>query len=237
MTDSTNIAQTVTPAEARAIAKEAYIYGYPMVDNYRILYAYFADPNNPAFKAPWNQLRNISRVYTPEDKAIQTPNSDTPYSMIGMDLRAEPLVLTVPAIKEGRYFSAQFIDLYTHNFAYVGSRATGNDGGSFLIAGPGWEGQAPQGITSVIRSETELTFVIFRTQLFNPDDLDNVKKVQDGYRVQTLSEFLGKPAPPAAPKIDFMRPLTPDEQRTSLDFFNELNSCCSSARRTHLRRN
>ena len=210
--------------EARAIAKEAYIYGYPMVDNYRILYAYFADPNNPEFKAPWNQLRNIPRVYTSEDKAVQTPNSDTPYSMVGMDLRAEPLVLTVPAIEEPRYFSAQFIDLYTYNFAYVGSRATGNDGGSFLIAGPGWEGQAPQGITSVIRSETELILVIFRTQLFNPDDLDNVKKVQDGYRVQTLSEFLGKPAPAAAPKIDFMRPLTPDEQRTSFDyFFNELN--------------
>ena len=209
--------------EARAIAKEAYIYGYPMVDNYRILYAYFADPNNPEFKAPWNQLRNIARVYTPEDKAIQTPNSDTPYSMVGMDLRAEPLVLTVPAIEEPRYFSAQFIDLYTHNFAYVGSRATGNDGGSFLIAASGWEGQAPQGITSVIWSETELILVVFRTQLFDPDDLENVKKVQDGYRVQTLSEFLGEPAPAAAPKIDFMRPLTPEEQRTSLDFFNELN--------------
>jgi hypothetical protein len=223
MTESTNSVQTVTPAEARAIAKEAYIYGFPMVDNYRIQYAYFADPNNPEFKAPWNRLQNIPRVYTPEDKAIQTPNSDTPYSFVGMDLRAEPLVLTVPAIEKDRYFSVQFIDYYTHNFAYVGSRTTGNDGGSFLIAGPGWEGQAPQGIASVIRSETELIFLGIRTQLFNPDDLDNVKTVQAGYKVQTLSEFLGKPAPAAAPKINFMRPLTPDEQRTSLDFFNELN--------------
>ena len=74
-------AADVTPAEARAIAKEAYIYGYPMVDGYRIQHAYFVDTKSPEYKAPWNQLVNIPRVYTPDDKAMQTPNSDTPYSM------------------------------------------------------------------------------------------------------------------------------------------------------------
>src|SRR5262249_2892663 len=67
----------VSPAEARAIAKEAYIYGFPMVDGYRIQYAYFVDRNNPEFKAPWNQIRNVPRVFTSDDKAVQTPNSDT----------------------------------------------------------------------------------------------------------------------------------------------------------------
>src|SRR5688500_1064695 len=145
----------VTPAEARAIAKEAYIYGFPMVDNYRIQYSYFVDRKNPEYKAPWNQIRNIPRVFTPDDKAIQTPNSDTPYSFVGMDLRAEPMVLTVPAIEKGRYFSVQLIDAYTHNFDYIGSRATGNDGGSFLIAGPDWKGATPTGVKKVIRSETQ----------------------------------------------------------------------------------
>jgi hypothetical protein len=99
-------AQTsVTPAEARAIAKEAYIYGFPMVDHYRIQYSYFQDRNDPNYKTPWNHLINIPRVYTPEDTAIQTPNSDTPYSFIGMDLRAEPMVITVPQIDKKRYFS------------------------------------------------------------------------------------------------------------------------------------
>ncbi len=68
----------LSAADARAIAKEAYIYGYPMVDNYRVQYAYFVNQQSPEYKAPWNELRNIPRVYTPEDKAIQTPNSDTP---------------------------------------------------------------------------------------------------------------------------------------------------------------
>ena len=217
-------AQTsVTPAEARAIAREAYVYGFPMVDSYRIQYAYFFDSQSPEFKAPWNRIVNTPRVYTPADTAIQTPNSDTPYSFVGMDLRAEPVVLTVPRIEKERYFSIQLIDAYTFNFAYVGSRATGNDGGSYLIAGPHWKGDLPKGVTKVIRSETEFVFALYRTQLFNPGDLDNVMNVQAGYKAQTLSEFLGAPAPAAAPVIDFIKPLTPAEEKTSSQFFNILN--------------
>ena len=213
----------ITPAEARAIAKEAYIYGSPMVDGYRIQYTYFVNRESPEFKAPWNQLKNIPRVFTPDDKAVQTPNSDTPYSMIGVDLRAEPIVLTVPAIEKERYYSIQIIDLYTHNFGYIGSRATGNEAGSFLIAGPDWKGTTPKGVKQVIRSETELLIAIYRTQVFNPGDLDNVKKVQAAYKAQTLSEFLGQPAPKPAPAIDFIKPLTPEEQKTSPEFFNILS--------------
>ena len=218
------LAQTsVSPEEARAIAKDAYIYGFPMVDNYRIEHAYFVDTKNPEFKGPWNHLVNIPRVYTPADTAIQTPNSDTPYSMIGLDLRAEPMVLTVPPIEKDRYFSIQLIDAYTFNFDYIGSRATGNDGGSFVIAGPGWKGEMPKGVKKVIRSETELLIAAYRTQLFNPGDLDNVKKIQAGYKAEPLSAFLGQPSPKAAPAIDFIKPLTPDEEKTSLEFFNVLN--------------
>jgi hypothetical protein len=217
-------AQTnVTPAEARAIAKDAYIYGFPLVDSYRIQYGYFVDRQNPEFKASWNQIVNTPRVYTPADKAIQTPNSDTPYSWLGMDLRAEPIVLTVPSIEKERYFTVQLIDAYTFNFAYIGSRSTGNGGGSFLIAGPNWKGGLPKGVKEVIRSETELVLAAFRTQLFNPGDLDNVKKVQAGYKAQTLSAFLGTAAPKAAPVIDFIKPLTPAEEKTSAQFFSILN--------------
>src|SRR5690606_1111242 len=112
---------------------------------------------------------------------------------------------------------------YTFNFAYVGSRATGNEAGSFLIAGPNWKGEKPEGIKEVIRSETDFDMVLFRTQLFNPADLDNVKKIQAGYKVQPLSAFLGTPAPAAAPAVDWARPLTQEEEKTSLEFFNVLN--------------
>jgi hypothetical protein len=217
-------AQTsVSPDEARAIAKEAYIYGFPMVDSYRIQHAYFVDAGNPEYKGPWNQIVNIPRVYTPADMAIQTPNSDTPYSFAGLDLRAEPIVLTVSVIEKNRYFSVQLIDAYTFNFAYIGSRTTGNDGGRFLIAGPNWKGEKPKGVTKVIRSETEFVLAGYRTQLFNPGDLDNVKKVQAGYKVEPVSAFLGQPAPAPAPAVDFIKPLTPEAQKTSPQLFNILN--------------
>ena len=86
------------------------------------------------------------------------------------------------------------------------------------------------GITWVIRSETEFAFVLYRTQLFNSGDIENVKKIQAGYKVQTLSEFLGKPGPAAPPAVDFMKPLTAEEERTSLEFFNVLISFFSFAR-------
>ena len=168
-----------------------------MVDNYRVQYAYFVNKQDPEYKGGWNEIHNTARVYTPEDKAIQTPNSDTPYSAVGADLRAEPLVLTVPPIEQDRYYSLQFVDGYTYNFAYVGSRTTGNGGGKYLLAGPNWKGEKPEGINEVIRSDTDLAFVLYRTQLFGPSDLDSVKKVQAGYQVTPLSVFLNQPAPAA----------------------------------------
>lgn len=220
---SMNAAQGASLEEVRAIAKEAYTYGFPVVDNYRVQYSYFVDAADPEYKTGWNQIFNNARVYTPDDKAIQTPNSDTPYSYVGADLRAEPLVLSVPAMDKNRFYHLQFIDQYTHNFAYVGTRTTGNDAGTFLLAGPRWQGEAPAGVELVIKSETDFAFILYRTQLFDPSDIGNVKKIQAGYKVQTLSSFLGQAAPPAAPAIDFIKPLTVTEQRTSLEFFNVLN--------------
>ena len=213
----------ITPAEARTIAKDAYIYGFPLVDSYRIQYDYFVDNKGPEFKAPWGQIANTPRVYTPADTAIQTPNADTPYSWLGLDLRTEPFVLTVPEVEKKRYYSIQFTDAYTFNIDYAGSRATGNDAANFLVVGPGWKGETPKGIKKVIRSETDILMPIYRVQLFEPDDIDNVKKVQAGFKVEPLSSFLGKPAPKAAPAIDFIKPLTKETQRTSLEFFNILN--------------
>src|ERR1700677_4956447 len=214
---------SVSPEEARKIAKEAYVYGFPLVDSYRIQYDYFVDSKGPEFKAPWGQIANTPRVYTPADTAIQAPNSDTPYSWLGLDLRTEPFVLTVPEVEKNRYYSIQFTDAYTFNIDYAGTSTTGNDAANLLVVGPSWKGETPKGIKKVIRSETDILMPIYRVQLFNTSDIDNVKKVQAGFKVQTLSSFLGTPAPKAAPAIDFIKPLTVETQKTSLEFFNVLN--------------
>ena len=213
----------MTTDDARQIACDAYVYGYPIVDNSRIWHAQFVDKYSADFKSPWNTIANVARVFTPEDKAIQTPNSDTPYSFAGLDLRAEPIVLIVPPVDKGRYYSVQLIDAYPHNFDYIGSRTTGNAGGNFLIAGPGWKGEMPRGIDKVFRCETEFCFAFYRTQLFEPADIEKVKAVQAGYRVTPLSAFAGTASPPPAPAVHWPRPISVEEQRSSLAFFRLLN--------------
>jgi len=190
-------------AETQAIAKEAYLYGFPMVMNYKTMVQYSVDTENPEYKGPFNQVSCEARLFTPDDKAVVTPNSDTPYCMFWMDLRAEPLVLSVPEMEEERYYSFQLIDLYTHNFAYVGSLTTGSKAGRYLLAGPGWDVKKPAGITDVIRSETDFIFNVTRTQLFGPDDLDKVKEIQSQYALQPLSAYLGEKAPEAPSLPDF----------------------------------
>ena len=215
-------AQGLAAADATAIAKEAYVYGVPLVSMYTTMYVFSVDKGGREYKGPFNTVLNIARVFTPDDKAFVTPNSDTPYSFMGLDLRAEPVIITVPAMEKERYFVFQMMDLYTFNFDYIGTRATGNAGGVYLIAGPGWKGDTPAGITKVIRSETEFVNVVGRTQLFGPSDLDKVKGIQAAYKVQTLSAFLGKPTPAAAAAIDWIKPVPPAEQKTALAFFNVL---------------
>ncbi|MDH7799870.1 MULTISPECIES: DUF1254 domain-containing protein [unclassified Beijerinckia] len=215
-------ATAVSPTEARQIARDAYIYGVPMVSMYGTMYEFSVDKANPQYKGPFNSILNIARVFTPEDTAFVTPNSDTPYSFIGLDLRAEPVVITLPPIEKNRYFVFQMMDLYTFNFDYLGSRTTGNAGGHYLVAGPGWKGATPKGIKKVLHAETAFVNVVGRTQMFNPADLENVRKIQQGYKVQPLSAFLGSSPPPAAPPIDWVKPIAPAAQRSSLEFFNVL---------------
>lgn len=213
----------LTPQQVREIAKDAYTYGFPMVDMYRIENAYAVNKNSGQYLGDWNQIHSIARVFTPADTTVQTPNSDTPYSFLPTDLRTEPLVLTVPPIEANRYFSLQFIDSYTYVYDLLGSRTTGNGGGTYLLAGPGWKGEKPAGVDKVIQTDTDFGLVLYRTQLFDPADLYNVKKIQAQYQVQPLSAFEKKPAPTPAPAVDFITPLTPEEEKTSLDFFKVLN--------------
>jgi len=190
--------------QTKAIAEEGFIYGLPLVMNYAVMNEFAVDTKSSQFKAPFNQIYNEHRVATPEDTAVITPNSDTPYSITWLDLRAEPMVISVPAVDRKRYYSVQFIDGNTYNYGYIGSRATGNKPGDYLAVGPDWKGETPAGISKVFSSTTPFALTLFRTQLFNPADMANVEKVQAGYKVQPLSAFLKQAAPPAAPKIDFV---------------------------------
>jgi hypothetical protein len=163
--------------EAKDIAEEGFIYGLPIVMNYAVMYEYAVDRDSGQFKAPFNEIKNEARVFTYKDTAIVTPNSDTPYSFLWMDLRTEPMVLSVPRVEKGRYYAVQLEDGNTFNYGYIGSRATGNEAGDYMVVGPDWKGETPHGVKKVFRSSTQFSVAGYRTQLFGPDDIDNVKKV------------------------------------------------------------
>jgi len=208
-------------AETKGIAEEGFIYGLPLVMNYAVMNEFAVDTKSSQFKAPFNEINNQHRVATYEDTAVITPNSDTPYSMLWSDLRAEPLVVSVPAVPKKRYYSVQLIDGNTYNFGYIGSRATGTEPGDYLIVGPDWKGETPAGIKKVFASTTPFALILFRTQLFDGSDMANVEKIQAGYKTQPLSAFLKHPAPPAAPKINFVPATT---EGIKANFFEYLSA-------------
>lgn len=164
-------------AETEAIAEEGFIYGLPIVMNYAVMYDYAVDRDSGQFKAPFNEISNEARVFTYKDTTVVASNSDTPYSLMFMDLRAKPIVLSVPAVEKSRYYSVQLTDGNIFNYGYIGSRATGNEARTYLVIGPDWKGEIPAGIKKVFRSSTQFSAAIYRTQLFNPEDMPNVVKV------------------------------------------------------------
>jgi hypothetical protein len=190
-------------SDIEAIGQEAFLYGLPMVMLYGIMNEYAIDESSGQFKAPFNTIANVPRVYTPADTAVVTPNSDTPYSFLWMDLRSEPMVLCVPEIEPDRYYSVMLTSLYTFNFGYIGTRATGNGAGCYGVVGPSWTGDMPAGIDTVFTSETEFALATYRTQLFDPNDIDNVKAIQDKFEARTLSVFLGSPKPKPTPAVNW----------------------------------
>jgi hypothetical protein len=123
--------------------------------------------------------------------------------MLWADISREPVVISVPEMEPERYYSFQLIDLYTHNFAYIGTLTTGNKAGKYLIAESDWQGVKPDGINEVIRCETDYFFSVVRTQLFNAGDMESVKAIQDAYDLKPLSVYMGHEASVSSSAIQF----------------------------------
>lgn len=194
-----------TPAEARAIAKEAWLYAYAPLQGYKTMYNQTQNHDFAGYVGGFDRFRHYARLNTPSDTDIVTPNNDTPYSWAWLDLRAEPIVVSLPAVPAPRYFVNQWFDLHTHNFAYTGVRATGRGAGNYLFVGPRWKGEVPKGITKVFRAETDFIGTLTRTQLDGPDDIAAMQAVQAKYTLTPLSKFAGTPTPAPAPTIAWPR--------------------------------
>ncbi len=215
----------------RAIAKDAYLYAFAMLENYQTMHKQAVDATAPEYVGGFGRYRHYSQPFTPDNKDIVTPNNDTTYSWAWLDLRAEPWVLSVPAVPKDRYYVCQWFDLFTHICAYVGVRATGFDAGNYLLAGPRWQGATPAGITKAFNSETDIIGTLTRTGIDGPEDVENVKKIQSQMILRPLSAFLGQPAPAAARAIAF--PPYDKARGASADFIWYLNFLLQLAQPTN----
>lgn len=188
ITSCTSQKQSKSDDEILEIATKAYIYGYPLVlmDLTKKVSTNIEVPNDIGY-APINQVANYREF--PDDKftAIVKANVDTYYSTAWLDLKQEPIVLTVPATE--RYYLLPMLDAYTNVFSVPGTRTTGKEANNFLIAGPLWEGETPEGMT-LIQAPTNLVWILGRTQVNSPEDgATVVKEIQDGFKLVPLKEF------------------------------------------------
>jgi hypothetical protein len=198
LSPTSNAGQELTAEEARAIARQAYVYGFPMVEAYEAMHRQALAPGR-FFRAPLNQLSHDAKPADATVTKVVWPNADTVLSTVWLDLRAEPVVLTLPTVEKERYHSVQLVDLHTFNFAYLGTRATGNEGGDFLIAGPLWQGEKPPGVRAIIRSETQFAGAMIRIQHHGPADQDRIREIQGAMQVRPLGAYLGQPVAAAEP--------------------------------------
>ncbi len=211
--DQSTQADAARLSEARDAAKNAYIFTYPLVMNYRTMYRQAIDGEGEFGK--WLHLG----LSSPADTDIVTPNNDTPYSYAWLDLRAEPWVLTLPEIEPERFYTSQWDDLWGYVLDNPGSINDGNSGLSVVLASPSWVGDLPDGADRVIRGESEFLGTLTRTQVIGGEiDLPRVEEIQQSYQLQPLSEYTGGQAPVPAAAIDW--PAWTEGDETAEDYWH-----------------
>jgi hypothetical protein len=219
----------LTTQEVEKIAEEAYIYAFPMLMGYRYAFASFLMPGIPSYRGPANAMHGKAATLDHTFKDVITPNADTPYSMALLDLRAEPVVLQVPPVTD-RYYVWQFVDLFGTNPHFIGSRATGSQAGTYLAAGPGWDGRTGDEFDGLLPFDTDLVFVIGRTQLLGAEDVHDLSKVMAGYKIQPLSAYRGQSSPAPQPA---RWPVWNDEASRDERFIGYLNFLLSFCQPIH----
>lgn len=210
--------KAMSEAEARKVATEAYIYGYPLVmmELTKQKLTNVASPDG-LHGAPINQLSHVRELVTAGFTDVVAPNNDTLYSQAWMDLSKEPLVLHVPD-SGGRYYLMPMLSAWTNVFASPGARTTGTGAGDFAILGPGFHGKLPKGVHA-LKSPTNLAWLIGRTYTNGTSaDLAAVHAFQDGMSLKPLSAY-GKAFVPPQGQVDASIDMTtsPRDQVDNLD--------------------
>ena len=179
---------TISPDLAREIARETYIWGYPLVlmDLTRKVSTNYEAPTGIPGQSPMNQFAHAKAFPPASFRDVVRPNFDTLYSVAWLDLGPEPLVMTLP--KTDRYHVFQMMDGWSEVFAAPGTRTSGSTGGTYLVVGPDWEGDVPSDM-ELLRSPTDIAWVVGRIQTNGAADYDFVHQLQEQVTLTPLSKW------------------------------------------------
>lgn len=172
-------------ADPKDVAAEAYTYGYPLV---------LMDVTRVSTVVT-NKFVNAVALPTPENKQVVRVNLDTLYSQAWLDLRAEPMVLQVPAMDGNRYWLMQIMDAWSntrHNPSSVrpqASKGVETPPYTYLVTGPDWKGEVPNGMTQ-LAMPTGTAWVIGRIQVDSEQDIGQVRALQDQLKLVPVSAWL-----------------------------------------------
>ncbi|WP_158766957.1 DUF1254 domain-containing protein [Terricaulis silvestris] len=188
---------SLSDAEVAELAEEAYLYAYPMLVAYGFFHRQVAGPAAPERQA-FNRFTHFRELASPAlNNTIPWVNTDTLYSAVWLDLRAEPFVLTNPAFEDFRFHDIQANDWYTMCFVTRGTRDVGNGSRTYLIAGPDWTGPKSDFVDEVISAESSIVKLFVRVVVENDGDVAAIHRLQDQYDLRPLSAVLGEPTPAA----------------------------------------
>jgi hypothetical protein len=162
---------------------QAFIYSYPLVHANKFRYTFHSD-DSPMYIGPANYLNHYRHLVTAKTATASAPNTDTLYTYAFLDLSDGPIILETPAMGD-RYYTIQLADFYATNFGDIGSRHNQGKPGSYLIAGPDWKGETPEGIRQVFRSPTPWVITLLRILADNQDELKALNAMQDGFKLKT----------------------------------------------------
>jgi hypothetical protein len=200
LTNSAASAEALSPDEARQIAIEAYVYGYPLVtmETTRRVMTNVAEPEGT--RAPMGQLIRMREYPTAAFRDVTAPNADTLYTTAWLDLAKEPWILSLPDA-DGRYYLFPMLDAWTDVFQVPGKRTTGTGPQKYAITGPGWSGQLPEGVKEY-KSPTNIVWILGRIYCTGtPDDYAAVHEMQDAISLGPLSAY-GKDFASSPGKVD-----------------------------------
>ena len=191
----------MTKEYVQMVGRLAYVWGYAMVNshNRRAGFAFVTGQNGNVAglnggmvpMAPIGQLGMLTDYVKPEQTFVTCPNQDVVYGAGYMALDKDPVVFQVPDFGN-RFWVYALYDARTDEFAEIG-KPYGTKPGFYLIAGPNWRGEVPKGINAVVRSSTELGFVIPR--IFKDDTAEDTKAIEPFLNqivFYPLSQFDGK---------------------------------------------